>query len=47
MRDTIAISYDCFKLNIKAIVKEIGELFKDDRFMLSGLVSTLCFTMPN
>ena len=45
--DIVAVSYNCFELNIKAIVKEVGELFKDDRFTLSGPVNTLCFTIPD
>ncbi len=45
--NTIAVSYNCFKLNTKVIAKEVGELLKDDRFILSGPVSTLRFTIPN
>ena len=47
IHNAVAISYNCFKLSIKAIAKEVRELLKDDRFMLSGPVSTLCFTIPN
>ena len=47
IRDAIAKNYNCFKLNIKAVVKEVEELFKDDRFTLNGLVNILLFTMPN
>ena len=47
VRDVVAINYDCFKLSTKAITKEVGELFKDDRFTLSGPVNTLYFTIPN
>ena len=45
--DIIAGSYDCLKLNTKAVVKEVEELLKDDRFILSGPVSTLPFTIPD
>jgi len=45
--NAVAGSYNCLKLSTEAVVKEIKELFKDDCFMLSGLVSTLYFTMPD
>ena len=45
--NTIAKSYNCLKLNTKAIVKEVKELLKDNYFILSSLVSTLPFTIPN
>jgi len=45
--NTVAGSYNCFKLNTEAIVKEVEELLKDDHFTLNGLVSTLPFTMPD
>ena len=47
VRDTVAGSYNCLKLNIKAMAKEVEKLLKDNRFMLGGLVSTLPFTIPN
>ena len=47
VRDAVTRSYNCLKLNTKAIVKEVEELLKDNCFMLSGLVSTLHFTIPN
>ncbi len=47
MRDTITGSYNYLKLDTKVIVKEVEELLKDNRFTLSGLVSTLPFTIPN
>ena len=47
MRDTVARSYNCLKLNAKAVVKEVEELLKDDCFTLGGPVSTLPFTIPN
>ena len=47
MRNTVAGSYNYFKLNTKAIAKEVAELLKDNYFMLSSLVSTLPFTLPN
>ena len=47
VRNAIAGSYNCLKLSTKAIVKEVEELLKDDRFMLGGLVNTLPFIMPN
>jgi hypothetical protein len=47
VRDTITGSYYYLKLDIKAIVEEVVELLKDNRFTLSGLVSTLPFTIPN
>ena len=47
IRDTIIRSYNCFKLDTKAIVKEVVKLFKDDRFTLNSLVNTLPFTIPD
>ena len=47
VHDVVAGSYNCFKLSIKAVAKEVEELFKNDRFILGGLVNTLRFTMPN
>ena len=47
VRDTITGSYNCFKLDTKAVAKEVVELLKDDYFMLSSPVSTLPFTIPN
>jgi len=47
VRNTIARSYYYLKLDTKAIVKEVVELLKDNHFTLSGLVSTLPFTIPN
>ena len=47
VRDTITRSYNCLKLDTKAIVKEVVELLKDDFFTLSSLVSTLPFTISN
>ena len=47
MRDTVTRSYYCLKLDTKAIVKEVAELLKDNRFTLGSLVSTLPFTVPN
>ena len=47
VRDTVAGSYNCLKLNTKAVVKEVVKLLKDDHFMLSSLVSTLPFTIPD
>ena len=47
VRDAVVRSYNCLKLNTEAVVKEVEELFKDNYFMLGGLVSILCFTMPN
>ena len=45
--NTIAKSYNCLKLDTKAIVKEVAELLKDDYFTLNSLVSTLPFTILN
>jgi len=45
--DAVAKNYDCLKLNTKAVAKEIEELLKDNHFMLSSLVSTLPFTIPD
>ena len=47
VHDTVTRNYNCLKLSTKAVVKEVEELLKDNRFMLSSLVSTLYFTMPN
>ena len=47
VRNTVVRSYYCLKLDIKAIVEEVAELLKDDRFTLSGPVNTLPFTIPN
>ena len=47
VHDTVAGSYNCLKLDTEVITKEVEELLKDNRFMLSGPISTLCFTMPN
>ena len=47
VRNTVIGNYNCLKLDTKAMAKEIVELLKDDRFTLSGLVSTLPFTIPN
>ena len=47
VRNTIARSYNCLKLDTEAIVKEIVKLLKDDYFMLNSPVSTLLFTIPN
>ena len=47
MRDIIAGSYNCLKLNTKTVVKEVEKLLKDNRFTLGGPVSTLLFTILN
>ena len=47
VRDTVARSYYYLKLDTKAVVEEVAELLKDDRFTLGSLVSTLPFTIPN
>jgi len=47
VRDTVARSYNYLKLDTKVIAKKVEELLKDDRFTLSGPVSTLPFTIPN
>jgi len=47
VRNTVTRSYNCLKLDTKAIVKKVAELLKDNYFTLSGLVSTLPFTIPN
>jgi len=47
VRNTIAGSYNCLKLDTEAVVKEVEKLLKDNYFTLSGLVSTLPFTIPN
>ena len=47
VRDTVAGSYNCLKLDTKAVVKEVIKLLKDDYFILSGPVNTLLFTIPN
>jgi len=45
--NTVTRSYNYFKLNTEAVVKEVEELLKDNRFILSSLVSTLPFTIPD
>ena len=47
MRDTVAGSYYCLELDTEAVVEEVVELFKDNCFTLSSLVSTLLFTIPD
>ena len=47
VRNTVARSYNCLKLDTKAIAKEVAELLKDNRFTLSSPVSTPPFTIPN
>ena len=47
VRNTVAKSYNCLKLDTEAVAKEVAELFKDNYFMLSSPVSTLPFTIPN
>ena len=47
VHNAVAGSYNCLKLNTEAIVKEIEELLKDNYFILSSLVSTLPFTIPD
>ena len=47
VHNAVAGSYNCFELSTKAVAKEVEELLKDNYFTLSGLVSILCFTMPN
>ena len=47
MRDIVARSYNCLELDIKAVVKEVTELFKNNYFIFSGPVSTLPFIIPN
>jgi len=47
VRNTVARSYNCLKLDTEVVVKEVEELLKDNRFMLGSLVSTLPFTIPN
>ena len=47
MHNTVAGSYYCLELDIEAVAKEVTELLMDDHFMLSGLVSTLPFTIPD
>jgi len=47
MHDIIARNYNYFKLSTKAVVKEIEELLKDDRFTLGGLINTLPFIILN
>ena len=47
MYNTIARSYNCLKLDTKAIIKEVAELLKDNYFILNSLISTLPFTIPN
>ena len=45
--NTITRTYNYLKLDTKAIVKGVEELLKDNYFILSSLVSTLPFTIPN
>ena len=47
VRNTVARSYNCLKLDTKVVVREVEELLKDNHFTLSGPVSTLPFTIPN
>ena len=47
VRNTVTGSYNCLKLDTKAVVKEVVKLLKDDYFMLNSPVSTLPFTIPN
>jgi len=47
VRNTVARSYNCLKLDTKAMAKEVEKLLKDNRFTLSGPVSTLPFIIPN
>ena len=47
VRDTVAGTYNCLKLDTEAMAKGVEELLKDNRFTLGGLVSTLPFTMPD
>ena len=47
MRNTVTGSYNCLKLDTKAVVKEVAELLKDNYFMLNSLVNTLPFTIPD
>jgi len=47
VRNTVARSYNCLKLDTKVVVKEVEELLKDNYFTLGGLVSTLPFIIPN
>ena len=47
MRDAVTKNYNYFKLNTKAVAKEVEELLKNNRFTLSGPVSTLFFIIPN
>ena len=47
VHNTVAGSYNCLKLDTKAIVKEVAELLKDDYFTLNSPISTLPFTIPN
>ena len=47
VRNTVAGSYNCLKLDTKAVAKEVAELLKDDYFMLSSPVSILLFIIPN
>ena len=47
VRNTIARSYNCLKLDTKAMAKEVAELLKNNYFILNSLVSTLPFTIPN
>ena len=47
VRNTVTSSYNYLKLDTTAVVKEVAELFKDNRFTLGSLVSTLRFTIPD
>jgi len=47
VRNTVARSYNCLKLDTKVVVKKVEELLKDNYFTLNSLVSTLPFTIPN
>ena len=47
IHNIVVKSYNCLKLNTKAIIKEVKELLKDNYFIFSGLVSTLLFTIPD
>ena len=39
VRDTVTRSYYCLKLDTKAVVEEVVELLKDNRFTLGSLVN--------
>ena len=47
MRNTVTRSYNYLKLDTKAVAKKVEKLLKNNCFTLSGLVSTLPFTIPN